>query len=158
MKKFTERERKAMYAEAIEKWGGPAQCRMAQEECGELIVAINQWDRQRIVAEEVIDEVADVTIMAGQLRELFRTKDFDPVGDRVESKLKRLRAILDGAEKTYARFIAVGMQVLMPDNETWCTVAKVETYEGLVFVDYVEGGCSKRRPDERILVREVPSA
>lgn len=51
---------KALYAKALIKWGLDAQLNMLQEECGELIVAINKlrrskYRRKSYVAEEAVD-------------------------------------------------------------------------------------------------------
>lgn len=71
---------------ALEKWAAAPQWRMLQEECAELIAAINQYDRGRVTEDRVAEEVADVLIMVAQARVLL--------GDRVDAwlraKLERL--------------------------------------------------------------------
>ena len=63
-----------LYAAAIGLWGQEPQMRMAQEECAELIVAINKLSRAHGHMNtierwaDVCDEIADVEIMMRQLR------------------------------------------------------------------------------------------
>ena len=57
---------RAIYQEAIARWGAESQLRMAQEECGELIAAINRFDRERCWPEAVAEEIADVMITCEQ--------------------------------------------------------------------------------------------
>lgn len=56
---------------AVEVWGVPAQLDMVLEECGELIVAIQQNRRGRVSAEAIGEEMADVRIMLEQLEVMF---------------------------------------------------------------------------------------
>jgi len=83
---MTEQEQKTLYALALSRWGTESQWRMLQEECAELIAAINQMERCRVPIEDVAEELADVEIMLGQARLM--------VGDLVDvakqKKLKRL--------------------------------------------------------------------
>lgn len=71
---------------AIEAWGTEAQWRMVQEECAELIAAINRLDRGRCSVDDVADEIADVIIcLAG----------IERVDLRVLAKLERLEKRLE---------------------------------------------------------------
>lgn len=63
-------EERELYLLALRMWGRAAQWRMLQEECGELIAAINQLDRRRISVDDVAEELADVAIMLGQAAEI----------------------------------------------------------------------------------------
>lgn len=63
---FPEEER--LCARAIETFGGILQEAMLQEECAELIAAVNQCRRGRINLDQLAEEVADVEIMLTQMR------------------------------------------------------------------------------------------
>ena len=76
-----------VYREAVKQWGQVAQMRMLQEECGELIAAVNQYDRGRITAEHLAEEVADVLIMCEQARVILGA---DRVDEAKRRKLERL--------------------------------------------------------------------
>ncbi len=58
---------KLVYQKAISVYGEVAQMRKAQEECGELIAAINQYIDCRIDINALAFEVADVEIMIEQV-------------------------------------------------------------------------------------------
>ena len=80
-------ERFELYGKAIRKWGVEAQREMAYEELGELITAIARDRRGRASREEIITELADVTIMCEQLAFMLGFEDFEKEKDR---KLIRL--------------------------------------------------------------------
>lgn len=86
-------ERFKLYGKAICKWGVEAQREMAYEELGELITAIARHRRGRASKEEIITELADVTIMCEQLAFMLGFEDFEKEKDR---KLIRL---IDKLEK-----------------------------------------------------------
>lgn len=78
---------------AIEKYGEAAQLRQLQEECAELIVAVNHFFRQRQNArEELIEEFADVTIVLMELTPSLNYKD--ELTNMIDYKLGRLSSIL----------------------------------------------------------------
>ena len=79
---------------AIDKWGNVAQMLMTTEEAAELTQALMHFLRDRTTPTEVAGEVADVIIMAHQMRIVFGR---DLVDKKVEEKLKRLRTRLDAA-------------------------------------------------------------
>lgn len=81
-------ERISLFNRAIEKWGIEAQKNMAFEELGELIVALAQDRRGRVSREELLTELADVTIMCEQLATIIGFEDYEKEMDR---KLIRLR-------------------------------------------------------------------
>ena len=81
-------DRLALYDEAITKWGVEAQTDMAFEELGELITALAQDKRGRVSREELLTELADVTIMCEQMAYILGFEDFEKELDR---KLVRLR-------------------------------------------------------------------
>jgi len=87
-----ENEREDIYRTAISKWGDAAQINMAYEECGELITALARYMRGRATAEEVLTEVADVSIMAEQMAVLFGKEKFE---EEKERKLQRLKERLE---------------------------------------------------------------
>ena len=65
--------KKDIYKLAIKTYGMDAQLGMAQEECAELIVAINKLKRDKCTANHInfCEEVADVEIMLEQMRICF---------------------------------------------------------------------------------------
>ena len=79
---------------AIDKWVNVAQMLMMIEEASELTQALMHFLRDRTTPTEVAGEVADVIIMAHQMRIVFGR---DLVDKKVEEKLKRLRTRLDAA-------------------------------------------------------------
>ena len=81
-------ERLKLYDKAIETWGIQAQTDMAFEECGELIAALAKDKRGSVSKEELLTELADVTIMCEQLATILGFEDYEKEMDR---KLVRLR-------------------------------------------------------------------
>jgi len=81
-------ERLALYDAAITKWGVGAQKNMAYEEIGELLTALARDDRGRVTTEELLTELADVTIMCEQMAYILGFEDYEKEIDR---KLIRLR-------------------------------------------------------------------
>ena len=81
-------DRLALYDEAITKWGVQAQTDMAFEELGELITALAQDKRGRVTKEELLTELADVTIMCEQLALFLGYEDYEK---EIDNKLERLR-------------------------------------------------------------------
>jgi len=77
---------------AIDKWGIDAQAEMAEEEAAEFIVASKHWARGKAEPEEVIDELADIRIMAEQLSQFIGK---DAVDERTQEKMDRLRERLE---------------------------------------------------------------
>jgi NTP pyrophosphatase (non-canonical NTP hydrolase) len=81
-------ERLALYDAAIAKWGVGAQKNMAYEEIGELLTALARDDRGRVTTEELLTELADVTIMCEQMAYILGFEEYEKEKDR---KLIRLR-------------------------------------------------------------------
>jgi len=83
-----------LYEQAIEKWGTRPQLRMAQEECAELISAINRLLRDRTDIYPVAEEVADVLIMAEQTRIIVGSGLVDRIKkeklDRLKHRIERV--------------------------------------------------------------------
>lgn len=75
-------------AAAVGHWGTNLQLNQAQEEAAELIAAISHFRRSRAGSrEELIEEIADVEIMIGQLRFILGDEE---INDAIAEKLKRL--------------------------------------------------------------------
>lgn len=85
-------KRLEIYSTATEKWGYESQKEMIYEECGELITAVARFKRNRATREDIITELADVSIMVEQLAQLFGYEDFEKEKDR---KLERLQVRLE---------------------------------------------------------------
>ena len=64
-------ETKAILTGAIEFWGKELQMDMVVEECAELIHVISAFRRRRATTDQLLDELADVIIMTGQLKVMF---------------------------------------------------------------------------------------
>jgi len=79
-----------IYRATLEKWGVDAQYDQAVEECAELITALKHFRRGKISGEKVIEELADVHLMLGQLTYMFgREKVSAAINDKI-NKLNRL--------------------------------------------------------------------
>ena len=81
-------ERLKLYNAAITRWGIGAQKNMAYEEIGELLTALARDDRGRTTTEDLLTELADVTIMCEQLAFIL---GFDEYEKELDRKLIRLR-------------------------------------------------------------------
>ena len=81
----------AIYEASLAKWGVEGQYDQAIEECAELITALMHLRRQRNNEEEVIAELADVTLMVGQLTYMFGP---ERVAKAKAEKLAKLHALL----------------------------------------------------------------
>lgn len=78
-----------LYRATVNVWGEQAQYDQAAEECAELIAALMHYRREKVDAQQVIDELADVTLMVGQLTWMFGQQ-------QVDEAVKRKREKLDG--------------------------------------------------------------
>ena len=85
-----------IYQATIARWGVDAQYDQAIEECAELIAALKHFKRGKISQQDVIDELADTTLMLGQLRWMFGEK---LVAAAISKKLEKLSQLLDEDEK-----------------------------------------------------------
>jgi NTP pyrophosphatase (non-canonical NTP hydrolase) len=81
-------DRLSLYKKAIETWGVEAQRNMAFEELGELNTILARDRRGRATKEEILTELADVTIMCEQMATII---GFDLYEKEMERKLIRLR-------------------------------------------------------------------
>ncbi len=80
-----------IYRATLDKWGEQAQYDQAVEECAELIAALKHFRRDKIDVEAVISELADVTLMVGQLTYMFGP---EKVEEAVTAKLAKLHRLL----------------------------------------------------------------
>lgn len=76
-----------LYKDAISKWGIITQLWMVVEECSELSNAIAKYKRGRNNESDVIEELADVSIMVDQMSLYFGKEEFNRIK---EAKLQRL--------------------------------------------------------------------
>jgi len=88
-----EKELSKLYADCIDKWGPEAQLRQSQEECGELIIDINHYCRNRGTGlSEVIEEAADVFLMINQVMEVVgREEVMSMVDYKAQRTINRLK-------------------------------------------------------------------
>lgn len=73
--------------QAIATFGEESQKRMAVEECAELINALMKEPRGRVTNDEIITEIADVTIMVHQLAIMYGIEKCEA---EIKRKLNRL--------------------------------------------------------------------
>ena len=78
--------------DAIAKWGIDSQILVAIGECGELLAQLGRKAQGRVVIADLVDEIADVTIMMRQLALIY---DVDGVEERIRFKLNRLKDRLE---------------------------------------------------------------
>ncbi|MFK5927107.1 MAG: antitoxin [Desulfuromusa sp.] len=81
---------KQLYQATLDKWGEDAQYDQMVEECAELITALKHFRRGKVDQQAVIDEIADVTLMLGQLTWMFGTELVDKAVQKKRQKLNRL--------------------------------------------------------------------
>ena len=92
---FTEDEVKTMET-CLNKWGLNAQVGQTVEECAELIVALQKYINrtpQPKMLENILDEIADVEMMLGQMRLVLGIDD-STLRKRIEYKFERLNQYL----------------------------------------------------------------
>ena len=80
-----------IYQATLDKWGKDAQYDQAVEECAELIAALKHFRRGKIGRQAVIGELADVSLMIGQLTWMFGA---DEVEAAIKEKLAKLDTLL----------------------------------------------------------------
>jgi NTP pyrophosphatase (non-canonical NTP hydrolase) len=81
-----------LYQKALSKWGEEAQVNMAYEEIGELLTALSRFKRGRANHNDIMTELADVSIMVEQIATLMNYDDFEKEKD---FKLNRLKERLE---------------------------------------------------------------
>ncbi len=87
---------KQLYQATLDKWGEAAQYDQMVEECAELITALKHFRRGKVDQQAVIDEIADVTLMLGQLTWMFGT---ELVEESVQKKLEKLSKLLESPDQ-----------------------------------------------------------
>ena len=95
MNKINYEDRKTVYQAALRKWGVDLQTMMAVEEMSELTKEICKIKRGKMDLDALADEIADVTIMLEQLREIYGLND--AVCDHMDAKILRLQSRVGGA-------------------------------------------------------------
>ena len=95
MNKINYEDRKKVYQAALNKWGADLQTMMAVEEMSELTKEICKIKRGKIDLDALADEIADVTIMLEQLREIYGLND--AVCNHMDAKILRLQSRVGGA-------------------------------------------------------------
>ena len=96
MNKINYEDRKNVYQAALRKWGVDLQTMMAVEEMSELTKEICKIKRGKMDLDSLADEIADVTIMLEQLREIYGLND--AVCDHMDAKILRLQSRVGGTE------------------------------------------------------------
>jgi NTP pyrophosphatase (non-canonical NTP hydrolase) len=91
-----------LYARCVSAWGIRAQVDMAQEECAELIVALNHERRHRVPSEKVLEEIADVMFMCDELMYIYGF-DRGELRRELEKKIERTEGRVTKYESIVAR-------------------------------------------------------
>ena len=79
---------------AIEAFGHGRQWDIVQEECGELVAAVNHYRRRKISADDLASEIADVIIMSEQARIMCGESLVDAaVGRKLRRLAERIEAV-----------------------------------------------------------------
>lgn len=103
---LSKEERIEIYNKATELWGEVAQYDQCIEEMGELIVAINKYKRKVLykeykenkkIIENLVEEIADVSMCLEQMRYFFRDYNIDEVLDK---KMQKFIGQIKEMEKT----------------------------------------------------------
>ncbi|MGK2905844.1 MAG: antitoxin [Desulfuromonadales bacterium] len=81
-----------IYAKTISKWGESAQYDQTIEECAELIATLQHFARGKVDKDAVVNELADVFLMVGQLTYMFGE---DQLSAAVEQKIAKLQLLLE---------------------------------------------------------------
>ncbi len=80
-----------LYQATIDKWGIDAQYEQMVEECAELITALKHFQRGKVDRQTVMNELADVSLMVGQLTWMFGHEE---VEQAIQDKLSKLNKLL----------------------------------------------------------------
>ncbi|KKM27423.1 hypothetical protein LCGC14_1574970, partial [marine sediment metagenome] len=87
-------EHRALYKQAIDKWGEAAQIAMVFEECAELMLLLSHARRglkhHSVTREDIVGEIADVSLGIEQLCCVFNVSPSEWFATR-EDKLRRLK-------------------------------------------------------------------
>lgn len=79
-----------IYRTALKKWGAEAQYDQMIEECAELIASLKHFKRNKVDEQVIIDELADVTLMVGQLTYMFGEARVEAAIEDKITKLEKL--------------------------------------------------------------------
>ena len=102
---MTQEERLQVYEKATQLWGLVAQYDQCVEEMAELIVAINKFKRKVLykeykgdnkIIENLVEEIADVSICLEQMRYFFKDHNIDEV---IERKMQKFLGQIEEMEK-----------------------------------------------------------
>ena len=102
---LTEEQRLNVYQKATQLWGLVAQYDQCVEEMGELIVAINKYKRKVLykeyqgdskIIDNLVEEIADVSICLEQMRYFFKDYNIDDV---IEQKMQKFLGQIAEQEK-----------------------------------------------------------
>lgn len=85
------RDYQDIYRATLAKWGEEAQYDQAIEECAELIASLKHFKRGRVGSDEIVAELADVSLMIGQLSWMLGQ---ERVEQAIQEKLQKLAGLL----------------------------------------------------------------
>ena len=85
-----------LFREALNKWGIEAQRAMCIEECAELINALAKERRGRVTREDILTELADVSIMVDQMALHYGIDGFNNERNKKIIKLNEKVFLKDG--------------------------------------------------------------
>lgn len=95
--KFTP-EQDAILADAFKTWGYDSQLQMAFGECGEFIALAGRIKQGRCTEDDMVSEIADVTIMMRQIGKMFFHEE--RIQAMIDYKMDRLaKRLADHHEK-----------------------------------------------------------
>jgi len=104
MSSFLTEEQENILRKASDMWGKTFQKDMAIEECSELILAISHFKRDRIHADMLLEEVADVLIICHQMQ--LDEDKHGIVQTIIDNKMRRLakRVEADNPNERFKEF------------------------------------------------------
>ena len=91
-KSLTGVERMEIVERVAKHYGFTSQLDMMIEECGEMIVAINHYKRQRVSTERLIEEFADIWIVLKQMGVFL---DESSIANVIDYKLRRVERVIN---------------------------------------------------------------
>lgn len=99
---YPSEEIRRLYARCVSAWGIRDQEDMLQEECGELLVAINHHRRGRVPPEEILEEIADVIFMCDEMMYIHGFERSE-LARHLRVKVRRTRERVEEYESKVAR-------------------------------------------------------
>lgn len=91
-KTLTGAERMEIVERVAKHYGFTPLLDMMIEECGEMIVAINHYKRQRVSTERLIEEFADIWIVLKQMGVFL---DESSIANVIDYKLRRVERVIN---------------------------------------------------------------